>query len=241
MWKQEWNWPMQNKKNRLNIEKVIAESLKKQNKQRREFQLFGRLFYLNEPFIFPIDVAAVIDDIETIIPPHLFEEVDQIMVGDFEFLHDKGREGEYRDGAIYITNQIATEKDLVENIVHELSHSIESKFGHFIYGDMLLHSEFTGKRRRLKAILEAEGWELEHNFLDTEYDEEFDSFLYKDIGYIKLDAYISGLFVSPYAVTSLQEYWAVGFEDYFIGDREYVRKLSPQLFNKIEGVLYYDN
>jgi hypothetical protein len=231
---------MQNKKNRLNIEKIIAESLNKQKEQRREFQLFGRLFYLNDPFMFPIDVPAVIEDIETIIPPHLFEEVDQIMVGDFEFLHDKGREGEYRDGAIYITNQIATEKDLVENIIHELSHSIEAKYGHFIYGDMLMHSEFAGKRKRLKHILEADGWDIEQDFSETEYNEELDLFLYQNIGYMNLGAYTSGLFVSPYAVTSLQEYWAVGFEDYFIGDREYVRKISPQLFSKIEGVLYYD-
>jgi hypothetical protein len=106
---------------------------------------------------------------------------------------------------------------------------------------MLMHSEFAGKRKRLKAILEADGWDLEQDFSNTEYDEELDSFLHQEIGYVKLGAYTSGLFVSPYAATSLQEYWAVGFEDYFIGDREYVRKISPQLFSKIEGVLYYDD
>jgi hypothetical protein len=232
---------MQNKKNRLNIERAIAESLKKQSEQRREFRLFGRLFYLHKPFITALDVQAVIDDIESTIPQHLFDEVDQIMIGDFEFLQDKAREAEFKDGAIYITNQIGSEKDLAENIIHELSHSIEIKYGHLIYGDMSLRSEFLGKRRRLKSILDSNGWETsEEEFNETEYSEEFDSFLYEEIGYIDLGAYISGLFVSPYAVTSLAEYWAVGFEDYFIGDREYVRKISPQLFSKIEGVLFYD-
>jgi hypothetical protein len=103
-----------------------------------------------------------------------------------------------------------------------------------------MHSEFAGKRKRLKHILEADGWDIEQDFSETEYNEELDLFLYQNIGYMNLGAYTSGLFVSPYAVTSLQEYWAVGFEDYFIGDREYVRKISPQLFSKIEGVLYYD-
>ncbi len=231
---------MQSKKNRLNIEKIIADSLKRQGEQRREYHLFGRLFYLYEPFALPIDVLAVIEDVETTVPSHLFDEVDEIMVGDFDFLNDLGREAEYRDGAIYITNQLASEKDLVENIIHELSHSIEVKYGHLIYGDMTLQSEFLGKRRRLKSILESNGLESQHDFSNTEYDEEFDSFLYEDIGYIELSAYIGGLFVSPYAVTSLAEYWAVGFEDYFIGDREYVQKISPQLFSKIEGVLFYD-
>ena len=233
---------MQSNKNRLNIEKAIAESLKKQAEQRREFYLFGRLFYLNEPFILPINIPAVIEDIESIIPSHLFDEVDQIMIGDFDFLQQSGREAEYKDGAIFITNQITTEKDLVENIVHELSHSIESRYGHSIYGDMTLHSEFLGKRNRLESILNANGWlTKEFDFSNTEYDEEFDLFLYEDIGYIELSAYISGLFVSPYAFSSLAEYWAVGFEDYFIGDREYVQKVSPQLFSKIEGVLFYED
>ena len=232
---------MQNKKNRLNIERAIAESLRRQGEQRKEYHIFGRLFYLHKPFIAIIDVQAVINDIESTIPQHLFDEVDQIMIGDFEFLQDKAREAEFRDGAIYITNQIGSEKDLAENIIHELSHSIEIKYGHLIYGDMSLRSEFLGKRRRLKSILDANGWETsEEEFNETEYSEEFDSFLYEEIGYIELGAYVSGLFVSPYAVTSLAEYWAVGFEDYFIGDREYVKKISPQLFSKIEGVLSYD-
>lgn len=233
---------MQNKKNRLNIERAIAESLKKQKKQKREFYLFGRLFYLHEPFVFPIDVASVIDDVESTVPSHLFDEVDQVMIGDFDFLRNSGREAEYRDGAIYITNQVATEKDLVENIIHELSHSIESKYGHLIYGDMTLHSEFLGKRKRLKSILATNNWPVsDQDFSNVEYNEEFDLFLYEDIGYIELNAYITGLFVSPYAVTSLQEYWAVGFEDYFIGNREMLQKISPRLFSKIEGVLFHED
>ena len=233
---------MQNKKNRFNIEQIIAESLKKQKEHQREFHLFDRLFYLHKPFIFPIDIQAVINDIEDIIPIHLFEEVDEIMIGDFDFLQQSGREAEYRDAAIYITNQISSEKDLAENIIHELSHAIENKYGHLIYGDITLQSEFLAKRSRLKSILEANDWPVQgQDFSNTEYDEEFDLLLYEDIGYIELNAYISGLFVSPYAVTSLAEYWAVGFEDYFIGDREYVRKISPQLFSKIEGVLFYED
>ena len=107
---------------------------------------------------------------------------------------------------------------------------------------MTLHSEFLGKRKRLKSILTANNWPVsEQDFSNVEYDEEFDLFLYEDIGYIELNAYITGLFVSPYAVTSLQEYWAVGFEDYFIGNREMVQKISPRLFSKIEGVLFHED
>ena len=64
----------------------------------------------------------------------------------------------------------------------------------------------------------------------------FDSFLHKEVGYSILENAAMGLFVSPYAATSLEEYWAVGFEDYFVGDREYLKKISPQLFNKIKEI-----
>ena len=80
---------MQSSKNRLNIEKIIAESLQRQSEQRREYSLFGRLLYLHDHLMFPVNVQAVIDDIESIIPIHLFEEVDEIMIGDFDFLHQK--------------------------------------------------------------------------------------------------------------------------------------------------------
>ena len=75
---------MQKKNNRLNIEQIITDSLKKQVEQQKEFHLFDRLFYIHDLFIFPIDVQAVVDDIETIIPLHLFDEVDEIIVGDFD-------------------------------------------------------------------------------------------------------------------------------------------------------------
>ena len=42
-----------------------------------------------------------------------------------------------------------------------------------------------------------------------------------------------GLFVSPYAPTSLREYFATGFEEYYIGDRNYLRKISPNLYTQI--------
>ena len=74
-------------------------------------------------------------------------------------------------------------------------------------------------------------------FANTEYDIKFDEFLYKKVGYSTLESHINGLFVSPYAVTCLREYWATGFEEYFLGDREYLKKISPRLYKKIEGVI----
>ena len=232
---------MKNKSSRLNIEKIIAESLTVHKEQRKEYYLFGKLFYLHDHFIHQIDVQSVIDNIELTLPPHLFEEIDEFMVGNFDFLYERSLEAMYRDGAIYITNQIYTEKDLLENIIHETSHSLEPRFGEYIYGDMRVHSEFIGKRKRLEKILQSEGYGTsQYNFSEVEYEEEFDEFLLKTVGYPALNNMAMGLFVSPYSITSLREYWAVGFEDYFVGDKKYLKTVSPQLFNKIEGVIIYD-
>jgi len=45
------------------------------------------------------------------------------------------------------------------------------------------------------------------------------------------------LFYSPYAITSLREYWANGFENYLLGDKQMLRDLSPILYNKIETII----
>ena len=228
--------------NKSKIEQIIADSLSRHKEQRREYTLFGKFFYLKEPFLGNIDVHGVIETLETSMPSHLFDEIDEVLVGDFDFLHERSLEAMYKDGAIYVTNQIQSAKDLIENIVHEASHSLEYSYGAVIYGDRKINAEFIGKRERLRSILQSEGYKVaSYDFEDVEYDEEFDAFLYKEVGYVKLNNLVNGLFVSSYAVTSLKEYWAVGFEDYFIGDRDYLKTISPILFRKIEEVITYED
>ena len=47
-----------------------------------------------------------------------------------------------------------------------------------------------------------------------------------------------GVFVSPYSITSLREYFAKSFERYFMDEMEQVRKVSPAVFEKIEFLVY---
>ena len=227
-------------KNRLNIEDIIKNSLLNQKILQKEYRLFGKLLYVQEPFAGDVNVQNVINNIEQNIPPHLFEEVDTIIIGTFDFLDERELEALYEDGAIYISSRIINDRDLLENILHEMAHSLEAPMGHYIYSDGSLHSEFVGKRQRLRDILNSKGLNSFHNFSNTEYDLEFDSFLYKDIGYPELRALTNGLFHTPYAITSLREYWASGLEDYFLGDRPMVKRISPKLFNKIEGVITHE-
>ena len=71
-------------------------------------------------------------------------------------------------------------------------------------------------------------------FLDIEYSEEFDEMLYKEIGYPKLSKILMGVFISPYAATSLREYFATGFTEFYTqSEHNFLEKVSPQLYKKI--------
>ena len=152
-----------------------------------------------------------------------------------EFFKD-GREynAMYKDGAIYLSPDQDNERDLLDDIFHELAHAIEKKNQEQIYGDGRLEREFIAKRNTLYYLLDDEKYDIE-DYKNSEYDYDFDQHLYKVIGYDKLRAISSGLFYSPYAITALREYWANGFENYLLGNKNKLKELSPVLYNKVDS------
>ena len=109
-----------------------------------------------------------------------------------------------------------------------------------IYGDNTLRQEFLGKRKRLLDILNQEGYNiLGYDLLDPNFSLELDQFLFSEIGYPNLTSLTMGLFVSPYGITSLSEYFANGFEKYLMKfeNRKYLKNISPFLHTKIEEVI----
>jgi len=163
----------------------------------------------------------------------MFDEIDEIFVGSFEENDSRALEAYYESGAIYVTNDMVTADDYVESIIHETAHSIEQARGFEIYGDQKVQEEFLGKRMTLKRTLDANGYDVEADFTDIEYSEDFDLYLYKEVGYDEIRNLTSGLFYSPYAATSVNEYFANGIENFFLGNRKYLKKISPQLTKKI--------
>jgi hypothetical protein len=81
-------------------------------------------------------------------------------------------------------------------------------------------------------------YDVPSDFLnDIEYNEQIDDFLYKKVGYDILNQIVTNIFVSGYAATSVSEYFARGFEEYFVGNKDEVKKLSPILYNIIEELV----
>ena len=198
--------------------------------------MFGDIsVFIKDPLPEDIDIRSVLAKLESLIPRYFASGLDMIIIGANSEFEERDINAMYRDGAIYVTNFQITEGDLLDDIIHELAHAVEENNGEFLYSDELIFKEFMGKRKRLLDILTQEGYSVDmENSMNAEYNREFDEFLYQEVGYPTLTSLTMGLFASPYGATSLREYFANGFEEYFLGDRNYLKKISPFLYSKLD-------
>jgi len=212
------------------------------NKVNNFYTPTGIHVYVKDPLTNGLDMEEIVNFVESRVPNRFLAEVEMIIVGDLEEFKDRKINAMYKDGCLYITNEQDDADDLIDDIIHEIAHSLEEPFGLEIYGDKKLSSEFLNKRGQLRNILWEHGYKTQLNFfMNTEYDVEFDDFLLNKVGYDKLSILMQGLFISPYAATSLREYFATGFTDFFMeSDHRLLKSISPVLYSKIKN-LYKDD
>ena len=225
-----------------NIIDFISESIKRSKKEQKEYSFGHGYAFVKDPLPDNIDFDYVLETIEDIIPAAMRVGVDSIMVGDFEEFHERNINAMFKDGAVYVTNAQSSNDDMIDDIVHEIAHSVEDLCGYEIYAlEPNITREFRSKRLKLKQMLKSEKIETQgYDFGDVEYSLEFDDYLYSTVGYPTLQALSVGLFPDAYGITSIREYFASGFEMYFLGDRDYLRKISPVLYKKIKELLKND-
>ena len=195
----------------------------------------GLHVYMQTP-VDGVDVESVIHKIENKLPHHFLSEIEMIVFGWFDEFEERSINAFYKDNAIYVSHMQQDEEDLYDDLVHEISHSLEEAHGYQIYADEKVKKEFLRKRKYLHDILWQAGYRAPLSFFqDVEFNEEFDNFLYKKIGYDKLASIMSGLFISPYAATSLREYFVTGFTEYYMdSNHNFLQKVSPAVFEKIK-------
>jgi len=193
------------------------------------------VYYKDELSNEEISVERVIDKVEDALPAHLLSEVEMVIIGWFKEFEERKLNAFYKDGTLYISNIQDDENDMYDDIVHEISHSLESALGYEIYGDQKIQTEFLQKRKFLYDLLKGVGYNLPLKiFMNPEYDENFDMLLYQQIGYNKLAEVMKGLFITPYAATSLQEYFATGFTEFYLDpNHNFFRRVSPELYKKL--------
>lgn len=218
----------------------LKQSHNRAASQLKEYVMHGTIqIYIKDELPESVDIGTVLDKVSSSVPPHLTREVDSIYIGMFAEFDEMETNALYKDGAIYITNDQDDEQDLIDDIIHEIAHSLESPYGYELYADGSLEKEFLSKRNKLYEILDAEGLKPNRSLFDNpDYTKELDLYLYKEVGYDRLNFIVSsyGLFTSAYAATALREYFASGFEYYFLDDRIYLCKICPVLCEKIKEI-----
>ena len=205
--------------------------------QMREYYIHRDIpFYIvNDLDTNKVNVKKVISFLNNEIPKELFYGVDGVYVIDLPEFKEREINATYKDGTIYVTNIQDSTYDFLDDIVHELAHAIESTHHKDIYKDDAVEKEFITKRKMLYKILKNEGYVVDiSSFLDINYNEEFDLYLYDDVGYNALDGLVQGCFLSPYSVTSIREYFATAFTDYLLYDKENIKKICPVVYSKIK-------
>ena len=215
----------------------LVESAKRGSRMKDQYKVNGIDVFIKDRMTQGVDPEFVFNYISARVPFYLTRDVEIIYIGDFPEMHEREINAFYEDGAIYVTNDQEDEMDMIEDIIHELSHAIEQKNGESIYGDSNLEREFRAKRQRLESLLK-QNYEVPADFSITlDYDKTIDMFLYKTVGYDALNQICVNIFPSAYACTSISEYWAKGFEEIFIGDKALIRRQCPILYNKLINVI----
>ena len=222
------------------IQSYMAKSIKRSKRALNEQKVLGhRSLIIKNDFINDLDIDAVFDIIKKSVPEKFYHNVDAFYVGEFEEMLEREVNALYKDGVIYISNIQDDTDDMVDDIIHEIAHALEDERGMDLYSDGKIEREFLAKRRLLLHRLHGERIDTEgYDFFDSEFDINFDEFLYQDVGYPLLRTLTSDIFYSPYAATALREYFADTFEAYFHKRKvNEVRSLSPAIYEKIEMLL----
>ena len=208
---------------------------------KKEFYLYNIPIQILKPFPKHIKVSNIVNKVKNLIPFKVVNGLDVIYVGDFKEFEERQISAMFLDGAIYISsyNNLPeiTEEIIVKDIVHEIAHMLEEKFDFEIYGDQTIINEYNAKKKKLVSLLRAEGITFPGMgtlFFSEDYVDELDNFLLNKLGYDRLSILTAGLFLSPYSVTSIREYFANVFEEYTSGDKNYLKQISPATFEKVE-------
>ena len=217
--------------------KWLNNSMKESMKLKDTYKLHDIDIFIKDALPEHVDINFVLKYIKIRVPASLLRGVDMIYIGDFKILQQKQANALYQDGAIYLTNIQDDDMDMIDDIIHEIAHSIEEMYGHGIYDDGAVEREFLGKRRRLYSDLEANDYdpprELQYK---SEYVKKVDDYLYNDVTYDAMWHFVGGLFPSPYAATSIREYFARGFEEYVMDNKKELKSICPLLYKKIKAL-----
>jgi hypothetical protein len=214
----------------------IRESAKRGRRMKDHYNLNNISVVIKDRLPENVDAEFVFSYISARIPFYLTQNVEMVYVGKFPEMDEREINAFYENDAIYVTNEQEEEMDMIEDIIHEISHAVEQNNQEFIYESGALQREFIAKRQLLSNLL-SQKYDVPADFnVNFEYDRAIDDFLFRTVGYDALNQICVNIFPSAYAATSVSEYWAKGFEELFLGDKKDLKAQCPVLY-RILGTL----
>jgi len=228
-------------KNRDNLTKLLQQSQTKILSEKKRFYFNrGIEFVLDKPLKKDIDIEKVMGLLRSNLPVSSYVGINNVYFGEFDILKKRSLTALHHKDNIYISSeQMSSEKEILDDLVHEFAHRFEENNSEKIYEDGKIINEYLGKMNRLHDLI-TQDYDLDYfgityfDFINTEFDEKFDKFLYEKIGYEEMENMAPTLFIRPYAATSVREYFATGFEDYYLEGGLQLKKISPILHSRIE-------
>lgn len=221
--------------------KNLKEYIKNKNQQSNKFSISGIEVFVKDKLTNGVSARKTVAKLLSIIPSRLIRGIKFIKIGNFERLNQRKIQALYADNTILVTNAQTSESDFLDDLIHEVAHSVEELYYQQIYADKKIETEFIEKRKKLWMRLKSRGFKIDlSTFLKPEYKKEIDLFLHREVGYSLLNSLVSGIFYSAYASTSIREYFANGFEAYYMNKNEknisILKTVSPNLFTKITNL-----
>lgn len=187
-----------------------------------------------------VDLRRALQIVDGLVPERFLRIIDKIRIGDYPELTHRNMDAiTHNDDEIILSSEYENLDPFVNAIIHEIGHIVENFHEDDIYNDDALKREFKRKREKLFIRLKHEGYEVDKKKVvyNLRYNKSLDNFLWKEIGYDFIAQLTHDLFLNPYSATSLREYWAVAFQNYFRGNPRDVEKYCPNALRKIKKLM----
>jgi len=109
----------------------------------RESMSAPGIYYLNkdipvwteDPLSDTVNLKQVLEQVEKLIPSTFLRYVQAVRIGMFDEMIERSVNALYKDGVLYITNIQDNNQDIIDDMVHEISHAVEQNNAEIIYDD----------------------------------------------------------------------------------------------------------
>jgi hypothetical protein len=185
-------------------------------------------------------ITKVLEKAFELIPQKAYSDgLIAIIMGFSKKLVTVGKTSCYDKSSIYISGDFLKYEKfhgvLLRELVHELGHAFIESWKDNLFSDKNLYSDFALLKKKIKEKVP----EFPENFIkdhSTQNRTKVEDFIRNYYGESEFKLKTSSMLPSPYCLLSIDEFVAYFFEEYYLRDRELVKKYCFTLWKVLENV-----